>query len=141
MSKLFSAFAVAILLLSACANPVYKFYKDQPYAHIKPVEGQTWSMCSGGKIYGLNQNPKSKLLKIPAGKKIVLMNYAYFSGYQVSYSCYPAIGFTPEENKTYVGDLMIGMTGCMIGLAEVDASSATNLSPVRSLSNASCKAE
>lgn len=137
--SLFALMAISILL-SACASPPYKFTKDQPYAYIKPVEGQTWNMCSAGKYYSLTPNPKSKLLKVPAGKKIVLMNYAYFSGYQVSYSCYPAIGFTPQENKTYVGDLMIGMTGCNIGLAEEDASTATGLMPVMSLSNASCPA-
>ncbi len=140
MKKGLFACVAIILLLSACANPPYKFTKDQPYALIKPVEGQTWSICSAGKFYSLSPTPKSKLLKIPAGKKIVLMNYAYFSGYQVSYSCYPAIGFTPQENKTYVGDLMIGMTGCNIGLAEEDASKANGLSMVSTLSSASCPA-
>jgi hypothetical protein len=140
MKKGLFAFVAIVLLLSACANPPYKFTKDQPYALIKPVEGQTWSMCSAGKFYSLNPSQKSKMLKVPAGKKIVLMNYAYFSGYQVSYSCYPAIGFTPQENKTYVGDLMIGMTGCNIGLAEEDKSTETGLSPVRTLGTASCPA-
>lgn len=140
MSKAILIVVAAIVLLSACANPPYKFTQGEPYALIKPVEGQTWSICSAGKYYDLRPDQKTRMMKVPAGKKIVLMNYAYFSGYQVSYSCYPAIGFTPQENKTYIGDLMIGMTGCNIGLAEEDASKATGLGPVKTLGTASCPA-
>lgn len=132
---------VSLLLLSACAHPPYKFASGEPVAFIKPIEGQTWSMCKDGKSYGLSKAPKTFLMKVPAGSKIVLSNYATFSGYQVSYTCYPMIGFTPEAGKIYLSDLSITMTGCALGLAEQDSTTTTGLKPVLSLSSTYCPAK
>jgi hypothetical protein len=137
----FNFVIAVVLLLAGCANPPYKFTPDEPVAFIKPVEGQTWSFCKDGKMYGLTKTSKSPRMKVPANKKIVLTNSAVFSGYQVSYSCYPMIGFTPEAGKTYVSDLTITMSGCGLGLAEEDVSSETGLKPVLSIGAPYCPAK
>lgn len=132
---------ISLSLLTACTNAPYKFAADEPVAFIKPLEGQTWDICKDGKMYGLSKAPKSSVMKVPAGAKIVLSNYAVFSGYQVSYTCFPMIGFTPEAGKTYLSDLTLTLSGCALGLAEEDTASKTGLKPVLSLSSPYCPAK
>lgn len=95
--------AALVLSLSACSLAPYKPAPGEPTAviNVKNVPGP--SICTDkGRRYSLVPDRNNEA-KIPANERLTLYSFVYIAGYNVSWSCMPGIGFTPEAGKAYYG--------------------------------------
>ncbi len=129
-----------LLLLVGCSNMrPYEFVKDEPKAELHNY-GYGWvSMCKDNSYYSVHTKKDDNTIAIiPAGKRITFMKNMYFSGYNVSHSCYPKLSFVPKTGEKYIFNGGISVKGCYAELVKLDEAKETGVSVEPSVSYPNC---
>jgi len=142
MKTKFINVAIVFLLISitGCASsPRYKFTKNEPRVEVTNSGYGGVSMCKDYKYYTpVSKEKNSGVIMVPAGDRITLMKNVFFSGYNVSFSCYPRLSFIPKEGEKYIVNADISPEGCYVELVKLDGSKETGISVEPSVAGASC---
>ncbi len=118
---------VAILTASLCACvglPTYQPSPGEPLATIRlsaNIATDPLDMCNGGTCYVLK--PAHGELQVPVDRRVVLYKVLVASGYQVMYSCTPALSFVPHVGVTYYADFALRAEHCVLSLFRLDPGS------------------
>ena len=108
------SFLAILSQLTGCYSP-YILKPEDKAASVKLLMGNAdIKMCRDGKFYSLNIDPKTGYALIPAGRRVAFLMSATYSTYPYTYSCHPRIGFSPKEGDTYIADMNIIDSRCLI---------------------------
>ena len=124
----FCPLVFVIATFGGCAtNEPYVFSQGEKTASVKFLGMGRPSFCRSGKFYSFTPVENSSAVRIPVGERISVGTYMYFSGYNVSHSCYPFLSFMPKEGVTYVIDSNVRGNKCFVELVREDESKATGV--------------
>jgi hypothetical protein len=128
---------LSLVLLAGCAtNPPYRFSNDEKKALLKSKSDV--SMCKDGKFYSLTTPKGADAIPIPAGGRITLGTPMHYSGYNVSYNCYPFLSFQAQEGGTYLIDSYVREKKCYIELVREDLSKESGVAFEPSIGSRDC---
>jgi hypothetical protein len=136
--KLYLLIGCASLLSGCVTNEPYAFAEGEKAASIKFLGMGRISFCRTNQFYSFTPVENSDLVRVPVGERVSVGSFMHFSGYNVSYSCYPFLSFLPEEGKTYVIDNSIRGSKCFIEVVREDKSKATGVSLETSVGPRDC---
>lgn len=145
MSKKFIQGLLLMFALSmsvGCAiSPPYPFAKDEKTASMKFLNMSGAKMCRGGEFYQLAPPEGKSEALVPVGARISVGTYMSYSGYNVTYTCYPFLSFEPKEGVTYI--LHNGLRGdkCFVELVREDKKAETGVSFEPSIGPRDCFAK
>ncbi len=122
------AHCLPVVLLSACTLPVYQPTAGETLVSVKLLANTTVQLCKDNVKYSLNQDATGQAVQVPVGGRIDLNSYMYFTGYNVSYTCFPVLSFIPQAANTYVLDTGLRDNKCYIELVKEDKSIDTGVS-------------
>lgn len=133
-----SLLVVSGLLVAGCATTQpYQFSSGEKNALLK--KGAGISMCKDGKFYRLPPVDGESATPIPAdGGRITLIAAMTYSGYNVTYSCYPSISFQPREGETYLVNSFVRGDKCYAELVREDLVQQTGVAFVPSIGPRDC---
>jgi hypothetical protein len=101
-----------VAILTSCATP-YKPMQGESHAKINLNDLNNPWMCLYGKTYSLDSD-KNGYATIPANTRVTIGNNHVIAGYNVTYSCYPAISFVPKVNNKYYANFELRNERCMV---------------------------
>ena len=128
---------LGLVLVTGCAsNPPYPFTKEEKKAYLKGVNNV--AMCKDGSFYTVTTPEGAKAAPIPAGGRVSLGTYMSYSGYNVTYSCYPFLSFNPHESETYLINTFVRENKCYIELVREDQTKETGVAFEPSLGPRDC---
>lgn len=117
--------AILAASLCACAGlPTYQPRPGQPLATIRlsaNIATAPLDMCDGSTCYVLK--PAHGELQVPVNRRVVLYKVLVASGYQVMYSCTPALSFVPNAGVAYYADFALRAEHCVLSLFRQDPGS------------------
>ena len=98
-------------------------------------------MCKDGSFYSLRAPEGTDAIPIPAGARITLGTYMSYSGYNVSYTCYPFLSFRAEAGRTYLIDNYVREKKCYVELVREDLSKESGVALESSVGPRDCYAK
>jgi hypothetical protein len=138
---LVAAAVLSTLALTACAPPPYKARPGEATALINVEHVPNPSICtSTGKRFSLVPD-KAHEAKIPAGDRLTLLSYIQMAGYNVTWSCMPAIGFKPEAGKAYYGTVETSNQKCRYEVYRAGADNRVGLDLEETITRAYCPSQ
>ena len=127
------------LFIGACSvNPPYTFKPGEKTASLAMIDRTQVVMCKDSNFYNVKLAEGKKIAKIPAGERISIGAFMYYSGYQVSYSCYPFLSFIPSAGEKYIVHSAVISNKCMVELVREDNSRPTGVAFEESLGKRNC---
>jgi len=131
----------ALSVLGGCAGmPPYQPGADDVMVPIKLFGDGRPQMCKDGRNYSLATTDTSDTVKVPSGQRISLGAFMQYDGYNVIYTCRPALSFVPRPGQAYVANTGLNNNRCFIELVREDLSKDTGVAFEPSLAAASCTA-
>jgi hypothetical protein len=95
-------------------------------------------MCKEGKLYSLDVDSATNTAMVPAGQRITVGSFMYFSEYMYNYSCRPVTSFIPDASRAYVSNAGVADRRCFIELVRQDSSRDTGVMLEPTIGPGSC---
>jgi hypothetical protein len=123
-----SLLVVFVSMLAACAvTPPYTPTPNDKLATVQLAASSEATMCRNGELYKISAPAGTSEARIPSGERISLGTFMQYSGYNVTYSCYPFLSFVPKEGGKYVLHNFVQGDKCIVELVGLDDTRSTGV--------------
>lgn len=129
---------VTLLLAGCVINPPYTFTPAEKTASLTLLNMSKATMCKDSEFYSIARPEGKTDAPIPTGERISLGTFMQYSGYNVTYTCYPFLSFIPKEGEKYILHNFVRNEKCYVELVREDNSTVTGVKYEQSLGPRNC---
>jgi predicted small lipoprotein YifL len=134
--------AMVVAPLAACSvTPPYPLKPDEKVATLKIIAAPEATMCRNSEYYKITTPQGKTEARIPSGERVSLGTFMQYSGYNVSYSCYPFVSFIPKEGEKYVLHNFVKGDKCYVEIVGLDGATSTGVKFEESIAPRHCYKE
>lgn len=127
------------LLMTGCVVfPPYLAKPNEKTASVKLMGSVEAVFCKNSEFFSLPLEQNSDYVRVPANERITLETRLLYSGYNITYSCYPSLSFVPEEGGAYALHTYVREKKCFVELVREDNTTLTGIGIESSVDARNC---